>query len=1475
MQVIEEPFYNVSFSYQGQQGPVHGFARFAVLDVGAGRLKARGVTLNELGSPAAATVSEVEVYAPLPWNRAPAYRVELSGGRVFVERYSDGTWSFENFAPPGPEEREAPVEYEITIQNVDVVFRDNAVPETKVWNVAVKFAKVAGTEEAIFSDLDLNISSVGPVVGALDFKEGELRYVRASSPGLDLAPLRRYFAQWKELLEIDVLRNWDAQSAFYSGEFSLLPVPTPEGIEWRARGDGSLAAKNLIALERRFTDAYYKGAFTESIIKGVFSASNSGFRASGEGAIEYGGDAVKVTITGKAEAASDSAIRQLAPGVIPAQVSFRNGQFAGSFGYDGNILAAGIARAQSVSFAEYSASEVQARVVSGKERLRIADASGVVFGTQAKGEFSLAWATGTLSGFAFAQNVDLRKLPHLDVDELIRGRADIRGLISGTTSNPIMSVAANGNALVSIEGIHASSIENVDFSLTGDIKDRALFLNAAEAVSTSGRFRAEGRVGFDGALDLHVAAASVSLTAYPGSAVEGTAYADLRIGGTISDPSASGIAEVYSATVGEYRLPFVSSQITYANERLSLTDLTARSGVTLLTGSATADFAHGGALSGSGRVDDLNLGQFTEVNVQGLGEGTWQLDGTIEDPVLEATVSIDKLVADKVGLENVRVSARWADGALAIRELNAALDGGSVSIDGSWKPAGESSIQARLSDVSIGILQPYLEDAAALQGTVSGQASARFMDGMLERANADFDIRQLAINGELVGSGFLNAQTQGEDVIVHAELGTIDNYYVLDNLTYNTETRTATGVISVLDASVNGLTRILAAVFDEQLDLEQREQIQKFGGKYNVSAQFATAKTETGWEVASADAKIRANGLTYEEKELGELALDVTKEGDLYVFTQASLSGGPAAFRLDPTEQNYIDESGKVNLDGEFYNIDLNWLSNFNSDLAQLSGQADVSFRATGDAAAPEIVLTAGASGLRYGEFAATELSLGPILIQDGSIKGLAEGEPVGTLTVRGFEAQLRDLNVPFHYPATIPRDEPISARIIVPDRELDDLSRFFGGLDTERTNGMLRGGEFVISGTLENLATTGRIEIIADAIKFDALDIALTNVNSSARLEDGVLLVNASGGSEAGGTFLAEAGIDFGSQSFTDNSHLLLQNLGLRQTFENDTSASGIINADLKIQGGLFEPLISGTVNADSAALRVGGEFEQEGAAGAIPFNPYFDIQLVLENGRVSSGPLSAVARGEGKLQGPLTQADARMDFVVEGGEISLPSGRIQIEEGSTAAFTYAADWRGDREASLVIDLNAHTRVTADSGFGLQRYVINLHVTGDVLADEELNIEASSDPPDLSRSQIMAILGQQQVVENLAGGVGSGFGDFNSQLKNLLQSFVAPALVGQFTRSLERSLGLDYLALDFRQGGVGGITIAKALGNGFTLEYRRVLEQFALAGESLEEIRLTYRPPLRNPILGRLTFGVALTKEGLAKLTFGYSKRF
>ena len=219
----------------------------------------------------------------------------------------------------------------------------------------------------------------------------------------------------------------------------------------------------------------------------------------------------------------------------------------------------------------------------------------------------------------------------------------------------------------------------------------------------------------------------------------------------------------------------------------------------------------------------------------------------------------------------------------------------------------------------------------------------------------------------------------------------------------------------------------------------------------------------------------------------------------------------------------------------------------------------------------------------------------------------------------------------------------------------------------------------------------------------------------------------------------------------------------------------------------------------------------------------------------------------------------------------MALPSGRIRLQRGGTAEFGYGRNWRGEGQASLTVNLRATTQVTASTGLNVQRYRINLLITGDLLSDQELFIDATSEPAGLTRDEIMGLLGQRQFFEQIAG---AATGNFETQMKDVLTTVAAPVVLAPVTRTLERSFGLEYVYLDFSHGGLATLVLAKSLVAGFSLEYRRSLRD-TVAAESFDQMQLTYRPQTRNPLLAQLSAGLAYDRFGVWRLTFGLSRRF
>jgi hypothetical protein len=1462
---LGKPLSDVAFSYRGERGPVRATARLAELDLGTGKLVARGVRVAEGGREQSADLLEVDF--PTPWNLQGIYLVRASGVDAYVERFEDGTWSMDALVPLTKEREPTRAAYRIEVSDARLHFVDRYTDPVSTWTGRFSSVRALGAGpvgNVRFSGL---IERTGSVAGSLDYGEGGVALVDVFSKNLSINDIKEYVGR---VSDSELATAWSATSANYSGSIRIWR----DGSEWRADGRGVFRVEDARYSGQRFGLAEFDGSFSEREAVGTFNIGAPGLTARATGQISFG-DRPAGLLTGTISAADERSLVFAPKDWLPRFLAFRMASYDGSVRYGDRFEASGTVKASRIAYRDFVATDLTGRVATGGNVVRIANVSATVTGALAHGEFAY-WpnAQGRVEGFATLRGADLKKLSFIP-KEVQEGHGDADFALTGTLSKPQAVLRATGRATVAISNGDQRRLESLDFGFAGSFANQLVHLDAGEVSSVSGILRGSGSFGIDGSgLHLSMAASGVDIGAVPGLSADGIGFGDFSVSGSLSKPSVEGLFEIYSGRYQDYSLPFVSAFARYGAKEISLENIVARSGVSLITGSAKVNVSTS-ALSGSGLATDVGLGRLSDGLVQGMAEGAWIASGSLDDPILDVELVGTSLVVGQVEIPSAKATGQYRSGAVRLKEATASVGGGTLSASGNWAQKGDSSLTVSASNISARAFQGYLQPAGVMGGHLGGSATLEFKEGELANGAAQIDARELSVGKEQLGSGSFEASIADRKITLSGGVGSLDSYFVVERTGYDLDKNEFWAAMSTLDASLNQAARIAAGVGGETIAPEILDELPHLEGKYRLSAELHGRKTDDGVSLSSGELSASFGDVSLSGRNLGGGVLRLTKDEGIYRIGEATWEGGPVSLRLGRSRPNTIEEAGKISLDGEFYNIDASWFRNIEPRLGELYGLFDLSFVASGETKSPIIRADLNATGLRYGEISAEILTIGPLIIQDGSISGGEGFDPtgaVGKLQVRGFEALLTEVNLPFQYPFTFPEDKPLAVSVHVPSRDIDDLSKFFGGLEAEATSGTMNGGDLRIGGTYRDLVTTGEITAEAKELKFVALDTPLRDATWRATLTGASLDVSASGLSGFGGSFESRGLLDFGRQEFKEGSFVRFKDFVVSQGFGEGNLAKGKLDADLAVTGALAGPLVSGSAQGDAAALKLVGELSTSSQEGLLPIDPQFSIDLKLLSGSVTTSTLEALTRGQGKLEGFLSRPQARMDFAVEGGGMSLPSGRVRLEKGGSAQFVYASDWRGAALSSLVVDLNASTRVTADAGFGLRRYRIDLHITGDLLGAEELTIDAQSTPPDLSQSQMMAILGQQRAFEQIAG---AAAGDFNAQLKSLLSSVVAPTVLGKLTESIERTFGLDYLSLDFSPSGVGGITIAKALGNGFSLEYRRVIEQYALVGEALEEIRLNYLLPSRNPLLGRLSLSVAADRMGLLKLSLGYTKRF
>ena len=307
-------------------------------------------------------------------------------------------------------------------------------------------------------------------------------------------------------------------------------------------------------------------------------------------------------------------------------------------------------------------------------------------------------------------------------------------------------------------------------------------------------------------------------------------------------------------------------------------------------------------------------------------------------------------------------------------------------------------------------------------------------------------------------------------------------------------------------------------------------------------------------------------------------------------------------------------------------------------------------------------------------------------------------------------------------------------------------------------------------------------------------------------------------------------------------------------------------------IRGSLAQPRISGGVQLSgvSAALP-SGESEPTTFEGLI--NPIFENIAITHQGPayVSNPSLNLALNGQGLLSGDLKAPRLEAGLAVESGTFSLPSAKIRLEEGGRMNFRYDGARQFQDQARLDLDLRGTTQVTAlKNGQTPDRYDIDLEITGNLLQEGGLNLNATSDPPDLNRDEILALLGQTGLIQDLARGVTANDQD---ALRNTAYQLAVPNLTQGLTQSVANAFKIDFLGIDYNVFEGATFTASDTITRGLTLTVRRQLIAEP-DRRALQEFLLTWRVPSRDPFLSRLRLGIGVTQEVPWKISLGYSQR-
>ncbi len=280
-----------------------------------------------------------------------------------------------------------------------------------------------------------------------------------------------------------------------------------------------------------------------------------------------------------------------------------------------------------------------------------------------------------------------------------------------------------------------------------------------------------------------------------------------------------------------------------------------------------------------------------------------------------------------------------------------------------------------------------------------------------------------------------------------------------------------------------------------------------------------------------------------------------------------------------------------------------------------------------------------------------------------------------------------------------------------------------------------------------------------------------------------------------------------------------------------------------LTMEGTLLSPRISGEMRLRRTDFRLPAALEEATTTRRTPaFNPSFHIDFYVEDKvRISNPYLVADVRSPGaviagqaaepiRLRGTLAQPSVLGNLTIDGGALRFPTRRFAIQSGGRLTIRYNplagvpifSDLLSDPQVSVLVDLNAITRLTAVSvNQERRRYTITVQVRGPLTADapvaipglEEtqgivggergLTLTFKSDPPDLALSngglqmRILGLLGGKEAIEKQfsSNQVGNLLRD---QFSDLLSATIFPELLER--SQIAQALGLQELAVDYNR---------------------------------------------------------------------------
>lgn len=1386
-------------------------------------------------------------------------------GQGAITRSSDGKFDVARFLPrsSGPPSQ---TRFVVKVRDFAVTYRDGALREALTWTEV----DAEGVGPSVVLTGRANWSGVGATsLQALVKQDGGNLHIQVPQ------------GQFQRLLaHVD---RWEPSTPTL-GATNLTGALRASAV-WgklnRVRVDGTVDLKFSglrVGEVARSASGKAAGTFTQDGFTGQVRAADSGLSVDARGTTRWVGPAQSVADV-EIHAASERSLPALIRNELKG-ANFSIAAFRGRVGWTGSKLTAlGNAQAEMLRASGQMCRQIRAQVALTQDGLDLRNLH-----TNYQGATVVGDATYRTKG---SQLRAALQADHLDPSRWMKGasgRLAAKALVRGTLEKPEVLLDAAGPVTVRLGPAQSP--------LAGQVEVRGAIQNGRATISRALWTGKEGIGVLSGTINL--ARNSIDAKVQVGNVplkkwlpdLGGLGFARGHLTGSLASPQYVGRADVYGATLGGQRIPAIRTVLRASPKSVLADSIQVDRGALSLHG-ALAWNPRSNALSGKLSGRNLDLTEATG----GLLTGTFDVangvfSGTAAKPLLTGNFTGSNTYLSGSELNQVAGSFTLNPERVELKSLSAKSGPGDLTMSAVYNFRQERYlVSGKMQGLSLATSLASVVPIP-IEGTMSGGFSLAGKGRQLLSGKSALHLDDLAVSGYRVGSGEVSASNNGKQWIAKVELGQDDRFIVADALTYDPASEQIGGGLDFYNVDLGAIGRSILSQ-NYELTAQQVQFLQDVSGSLNAGVRIAGTTSNPEFQLRD----VVAQKLMFQEAPAGTVTLNGAINKNSWRVESLRWQREDGILRASGKGDKHGITESAVALDGFRTEWAAPWVPSLTDKPGVLSFDLDLSGpweELNGHGNASLQLANEGTEQNRPSiNIFALELEKGQLLadaVFTGA--GFTGTAHLGT-TLAGLglsEGQNREIKLDVN----------------LAKRSLSDFAEYAPMLNPEKTKGTL-GGSLQVRGIPEKLVVTGDLHLLGEQLgfqrwntvakafeplrtEFSTYDLHCIVADNKLKLDSG--RIDLASGGHVTIDFAADLGQALGSD--WDNLQDLLDaisvqgKVGLQQVKVSERMPVSkepfglLLDGELGVSGSVRSPVIStpskGGLLLSNVELPTPDETEPREQKELI-IDPIFQdfVVSIIGEAHIRATNTNLWLVGGGTVDGSLSYPNVNFATRLSRGLFELPNARIQVEPGSPIRLTYRATPFTEPFARLDVDLEGRTSVPVRRGTdSVERYDVELRIRGNLLEQSGVVLSARSDPPDLSEQELLAILGQRELIEQLASVAVNRPGQGKNQLQQGLLGLALPTLSNPLTQKLAQSFGLDYLALDYNAFDLASLSAGRTLAKGLTVTARRQITE-TVVGRPKYEFKLQYRIPVRTGNWQRTRLGVGFTESVPWRITLDY----